>query len=535
MQFSIHDQRRRPSHALPASFAAVLLMALALNGCGGSSGAGVSTGGGTSSGGSPIMTNSGPFTFTASIALPPVTMGGRNAAVVGFAGGTITSATAKLPPPSSTNLTAALANTLIAYDDDGQTKIFNYGTDAIYPIGEGIGTTFSTSPSFSGVGNRLAVAQRDSNSVAQTFVESLDGSSKVAIGRASGSVNPSPAYSPDGSKIAFLCLDSAGKKRLALVPAGGGSTTFITDGTDNPANPVWSPDGTKVVYVDQLAGSDRWSPMTFAVSSGGVPIPLGVSPPGTAPFITFLGGDPGDLVESYNFSGTTFTERFRNGSRVVLSENADIVNGISGSPIGKFLLIGDSTTNTINLLNADAPTLTPTPLIAGNGLVRSPNWGPYLTSKTLIGSGGAFGVSAGAILYGAAGSTVGGIVSVDAVTKSSISVQPQGNSNPTQSIIFATVTGTNLTSFKYMNGLNGAVVTVFSGTSPGVSGALVSFDADTGNVLSVVTYGASLAKANGVYTGKILSAFDATGKNVAPNGARRVAFDTNSGKLLSVN
>jgi len=496
-------------------------------------------GGGTSpGGGTPVTTSSGPFTFTSSIALPPITMGGRNAAVIGFAGGSITSASAKLPPPSSANLAGALANTLIAYDESGQTKIFNYGTNAVYPIGETFGPVFDTSPSLSGAGGRLAVAQHATDSgVEQVNVESLDGSSKVAIGTAFNSfdLNASPTYSPDGSKVAYLTLDSAGKTRLALVPAGGGSSTFLTDGTDTPANPVWTPDGTKVVFLDQPAGSANWSVRSFAVSSGGVPVPLAVTVPGPAPKITFLGGDSGDMVISYQLGNNTFTERFRGGSRTTFSNNTDLVNGVSGSPVGKFLLVGDTTTNTINLINCDATTFTPIPLITGNGVVRSPNWGPYLTSKNLVGSGGAFGATAGAILYGAAGSTVGGIVAVDAVTRSSITVQPQGNANPTQSIIFATVTGTNLTSFRYMNGLNGAVVTVFSGTSPGVSGALVSFDADTGNVLSVVTYGASLAKANGVYTGKILSAFDAAGKNIAPSGARRVTFDPASGRLLSVN
>jgi len=534
MHTSIHGRPR-----WPAGLAAVLLAGLAVTGCGGSSGGGASMGGSNPPGGTPVTTKSGPLTFSASIALPPVTIGGRNAVVFGFAGGSITNATAKLPPLNSTNLPAALGNTLIAYDENGQTRIFNYGTGTSFPIGEAIGPQFSTSPSFSGVGNRLAVAQQAADGQTnQVFLENLDGSSRVGVGTAfsSLSLNPSPAYSPDGSKVAYLLADTNGQTRLALVNVSGGNSTFITDGTDVPANPVWSPDGTKIVYADLAAGATTWSIKSFAVSNGGLPLPFIDSLPGTAPVVTFLGGDPQDLVVSFTSGGQTFFDRYRNGSRLLLFNNGDTYRGISGSPIGKFLLIGDTTTNSINLLDADAPVPTPVPLIFGNVPVRSPNWGPYLTSKALLGPGGAFGPSAGAILYSTVGPTVGGLIAVDAVTRSSISVQPGGNANPTQSVIFATVTGPDLTSLKYMNGLNGAVVTAFSGANPSVAGALVSFNADTGNVVSVVTFGASLAKAakdGSVYTGKILGAFDATGKNIAPNGARRVSFDAKSGRLLS--
>jgi len=535
MHISIFDPRKGP-----AVFAAALLTALTLNGCGGSSAGGGPKAGGPPPNGKPVTTNSGPLTFTAATALPPVTMGGRNAAVVGFAGAAITSATAKLPLPSSTNAADALQSTLIAYDDNGQTKIYNYGTGATFPIGEEIGRVTSTSPFFSGVGNRLAIFERPvAAPTGQIFTEALDGSAKVAVGPPTKSLNPSPTYSPDGLKIAYVCVDANGKTRLALINAGGGTPTFVTDGTDTPANPVWTPDGSRVVYVDQAPGDTRWHVKTFDFRPGFPDINTFISADGPPPILTFLGGDDSDVVESYCVSGTFFTERFRGQSRVQLFVGPDIINGISGSPIGKFLLIGDTAANSILVMDANEPrpnpTLPPTTLITGNGSVRSPNWGPYVNSKTLLGTGGVFGASAGAILYGTTGTTAGGIVAVDATDESSISVQPQTNTNPTQSVILANVTGTGLTSLKYLNGVNGLVVTVLSGPSPNVSGALVSFDADTGNVLAVVTYAASLAKTGSSFNGKVLSAFDERGKNIAPNGAHRVSFDTKSGRLLTVN
>jgi len=534
MQTSIFD---RLIH--PAGVVAGLLAALALAGCGGSSGGGTSIGGGTSTGGKPVTTNSGPLAITASIALPPIFMGGRNAAIFGFAGGSITNATAKLAPLASGDEKAALANTFIAYDEGGQTKIYNFGTKASFPIGSAIGPNFSTQPSFSGVGNRLAVSQKGTDGASnQVFTEAIDGSGRVAVGlpipaAAASNLNSSPAYSPDGSKVAYLTLDPSGKTRLAIVNAGGGSSTFITAATETPANPVWTPDSRSLVYASQVAGQTGWILEFIPATAGATPIQL-IAPIESAPQTTFLGGDVGDALISFRKGNTSCIARLDGGGGPqLLFSTTDTINGISGSPVGKFLLIGDSTTNTINLLNCDLLPRTPVPLITGTGPVQSPNWGPFSGTKTLVGSGGAFGATSGAILYGAAGPMVGGIVSVDAATESSISVQAQGNTNPTQSIIFAAVSGTNLTSLKYMNDLDGAVVTPFSGTAPGVSNALISFDADTGDVLSVVTSSSSLARTGGSFSGKILGAFDAKGKNIAPNGARSVVFDEHSGKLLS--
>jgi len=528
-------------------FAAGLLAALALAGCGGSSAGGTAIGGGNPPpgspppgnppGGKPVTINSGPLTLTSAIALPPITLAGRNAAIVGFAGGAISNVTVKLPPLGSTNLDAALGNTLIAYDEGGQTKIYNFGSKVSIPIGQPNPNSFSSTPSFSGVGNRLAVAQRAADGQTnQVFVENVDGSSRVGVGAAfvSRSTTPSPAYSPDGSKVAYVLFDSNFTTHLAMAPAGGGAPTIITSGPEIPANPVWTPDGKTIVYASLSATGGGWRIKTFAVSTGGTPLSATPAINGPAPTITFLGGDSGDMVLSYQVDGMSCINRFHAGLQSLLSHNGDTINGISGSPIGKFLLIGDTTKNTINMLNCDDATLTQVPLITGNGIVQSPNWGPYSATKTLVGPGGAFGSTSGAILYGAAGPTVGGIVSVDATTESSIAVQAQSNPNPTQSIIFATVTGTNLTTLKYVNNLNGAVVTAFSGASPGVSNALVSFDADTGDVLSVVTSSSGLARSRGSFSGKILGAFDATGRNLAPNGARSVSFDEHSGKLLSV-
>ena len=66
--------------------------------------------------------------------------------------------------------------------------------------------------------------------------------------RTSGS-DSSPAWSPDGKRIAFLS-DRCGAKQVFLLPIDGGEARQLTDlkqGVDGP--PVWSPDGAMIAFT----------------------------------------------------------------------------------------------------------------------------------------------------------------------------------------------------------------------------------------------------------------------------------------------
>ena len=62
-----------------------------------------------------------------------------------------------------------------------------------------------------------------------------------------GTADAAPAWSPDGTRIAFLRADG-GPAQLWLLPAGGGEPEQLTSLPLGAGAPVWSPDGTKIAF-----------------------------------------------------------------------------------------------------------------------------------------------------------------------------------------------------------------------------------------------------------------------------------------------
>ncbi|MGI6873666.1 serine hydrolase [Amycolatopsis sp. 3B14] len=111
--------------------------------------------------------------------------------------------------------------------------------------------TVPEQPALSPSGDAVVYVLRSSDLAADENVHSL-WRADVPAGQARrlthGRADTAPAWSPDGSRIAFLrAVD--GPPQVWLLPAGGGEAERLTSLPLGAGRPVWSPDGTKIAFT----------------------------------------------------------------------------------------------------------------------------------------------------------------------------------------------------------------------------------------------------------------------------------------------
>ena len=76
-----------------------------------------------------------------------------------------------------------------------------------------------------------------------------------------------PVWSPDGSRLIYVS-DEAGDDDLYLVNANGGNSLQITRSAEHDRTPAWSPDGSQVAFARETAnGSDVMTFNTACISN----------------------------------------------------------------------------------------------------------------------------------------------------------------------------------------------------------------------------------------------------------------------------
>lgn len=73
-----------------------------------------------------------------------------------------------------------------------------------------------------------------------------------------GVADSSPAFSPDGTAIAFLRADAKSKPQIHVMPADGGEPVPATDAPGGVSAFAWSPDGTRLAYLSRVVEEGRY-------------------------------------------------------------------------------------------------------------------------------------------------------------------------------------------------------------------------------------------------------------------------------------
>ncbi len=66
-----------------------------------------------------------------------------------------------------------------------------------------------------------------------------------------------PAYSPDGTQLAFVALGDR-ESAIAVLDSVSGDVTVLTDPADRATTPAWSPDGSQIAFTAGTRDYDVW-------------------------------------------------------------------------------------------------------------------------------------------------------------------------------------------------------------------------------------------------------------------------------------
>ncbi|MFQ5649365.1 MAG: DPP IV N-terminal domain-containing protein [bacterium] len=126
------------------------------------------------------------------------------------------------------------------------TEIFTFPltADARVQLGYVRGTIVASQFDISPDGTQLVFASNDTGQLVVANIQN----SMTSILTPEHTGASGPAWSPDGTLIAFSAPDNASSLSLWTVPGGGGRVTKITAEPGSEVNPSWSPDGARIVF-----------------------------------------------------------------------------------------------------------------------------------------------------------------------------------------------------------------------------------------------------------------------------------------------
>jgi Tol biopolymer transport system component len=113
----------------------------------------------------------------------------------------------------------------------------------------------SAFPAWSPDGSRVAFQSKKDGELFQVYVMDADGNNKRRISDGNGFAGL-PAWSPDGDSIAYVSGEQqlAGSQReLYVAPLSGGEPRKLTSLKSNLSNPQWSPDSATIAVLQALA------------------------------------------------------------------------------------------------------------------------------------------------------------------------------------------------------------------------------------------------------------------------------------------
>lgn len=180
-------------------------------------------------------------------------------------------------------------------------------------------------PAWSPDGSKIAYVSFHTKR-SEIWVQTLATGQRESVSSFPG-INGAPAFSPDGSRLA-ITLSKDGSPDIYVLTLGSRSLTRLTSGLSIDTEPTWSPDGSSIVFTSDMGGK----PQLYMMPASG----------GKASRITFQG--------DYNAHG-----RFSSDGRSLAM--------VTGSGGGYRIAVMDIASKTVNVLTDgnldDSPSFAP--------------------------------------------------------------------------------------------------------------------------------------------------------------------------------
>ncbi|MPZ43943.1 MAG: Tol-Pal system protein TolB [Betaproteobacteria bacterium] len=225
------------------------------------------------------------------------------------------------------------------------------------------------SPAWSPDGNRIAYVSFEQKKPV-VYVQTLSTSQRRVLANFRGS-NSSPAWSPDGRRLAVV-LTRDGNSQIYSISADGGTPTRLTTSRAIDTEPSFSPDGQWILFTSDRGGS----PQIYRMPASG----------GPAERMTFSGTY--NVSPRYGPDGKSFAFVQREDGRfsIMLQEigtrqvipltNGSIDESPSFAPNGRMLLYASSQGGRGILAAVSNDGRIKQRVTASSGDVREPAWGP---------------------------------------------------------------------------------------------------------------------------------------------------------------
>jgi TolB protein len=228
------------------------------------------------------------------------------------------------------------------------------------------------SPAWSPDGKKIAYVSFESGN-SQIYVQDLTTGARQLVESHAKGINGAPAWSPDGKKLA-VALSYVGNLELFVLDLATHQETRLTHNLAIDTEPVWSPDGQTIYFTSDRSGRAQ----IYKIPASG----------GTGERVSFQGQSNSNSNISYDGKELAMVQSNGNVFRIAVMDlglggqvhylsPGPLDFGPSWAPNASMLLYGATEGPRGVLYATSADGMVRQRLALANGSVSDPSWGPY--------------------------------------------------------------------------------------------------------------------------------------------------------------